>query len=68
MLIAQVHNQDGKPIYGCYVIGELWHFMVMEGNQYGMHKGLNATEPDDLQQILLILRKVKTILIKNLMD
>jgi hypothetical protein len=68
MLIAQEHNQDGKPIYGCHVIGELWHFMVMQGNEYAMHKGLNATEPDDLQQILLILRKIKHILLKNLMD
>lgn len=68
MLIAQVHNQDGKPIYGCHVIGELWHFMVMQDDKYAMHKGLNATEPDDLQEILLILRKVKSILIKNLLD
>jgi hypothetical protein len=68
MLIAQVHNEDGKPIYGCHVIGELWHFMVMQGNQYAMHKGLNATEPDDLQLILLILRKVKHILLANLLD
>ena len=68
MLIAQIHNDDGKPIYGCHVIGELWHFMVMQDNQYGMHKGLNATEPDDLQQILLILRKIKYILLANLTD
>ena len=67
MLIAQVHNEDGKPIYGCHVIGELWHFMVMEGSQYSMHKGLNATEPDDLQKILLMLRKVKQILVRELM-
>ena len=67
MLIAQVHNEDGKPIYGCHVIGELWHFMVMEGSQYSMHKGLNATEPDDLQKILLMLRKVKQILVRDLM-
>lgn len=68
MLIAQVHNQDGKPIYDCYVIGELWHFMVMQDNKYAMHKGLNATEPDDLQAILLILRKVKQILMLDLVE
>jgi hypothetical protein len=68
MLVAQVHNQDGKPIYGCHVIGELWHFMVMHDNQYAMHKGLNATEPDDLQAILLILRKVKQILMLDLIE
>lgn len=68
MLVAQVHNQDGKPIYGCHVIGELWHFMVMHDNKYAMHKGLNATEPDDLQAILLILRKVKQILMLDLIE
>ena len=26
MLIAQEKNQDDKPIYGCHVIGELWHY------------------------------------------
>ncbi len=62
MLIAQEKNQDNKPIYGCHVIGELWHFMVLHGKEYTIHKGYNATNPDDLQKILLILRKFKDIL------
>ena len=66
MLIAQVHNQDGKPIYGCYVIGELWHFMVLHGKEYAVHNGLNATNKEELQAILLVLRKFKHILLTDL--
>ena len=62
MLIAQEKNQDDKPIYGCHVIGELWHFMILHRKEYSIHKGFNATNPDDLQKILLILRKFKDIL------
>ena len=65
MLIAQEKNQDSKPIYGCHVIGELWHFMVCHGREYSIHKGFNATNPDELQRILLILRKFKEILLQN---
>jgi hypothetical protein len=62
MLIAQELNQNGKPIYGCYVIGEIWYFMIMEGTLFSIHNGLNAANTDDLQLILLILRKFKKIL------
>lgn len=62
MLIAQEKNQDSKPIYGCHVIGELWHFMVIDGREYSIHKGFNATNPEELQKILLILRKFKDVL------
>ena len=66
MLIAMEQNQDNKPIYGCHVIGELWHFMVIHGRNYSIHKGLNATNPDELQRILLVLRKFKNILLTEL--
>ncbi len=66
MLIAQEQNQDGKPIYGCHVIGEQWYFMVMQGREYAIANGLDSTEKTDLQRILLILRKFKHILLTEL--
>jgi hypothetical protein len=66
MLLAQDKNQDDKPIYGCVVIGELWHFIVLEGTKFAMDKGLTATDSQDLQRILLILRKFKQILFTDL--
>jgi hypothetical protein len=66
MLIAQEKNQDGKPIYGCHVIGEQWYFMVMQGREYAIANGLDSTGKEDLQTILLVLRKFKDILLTTL--
>jgi hypothetical protein len=61
-LIAQSQNNDNQPILGCYVIGELWYFMVLHGKEYAIGKGLDATNIDGLTHIFLILKKIKTII------
>jgi hypothetical protein len=61
-LIAQEINADQKPIYGCYVIGEMWYFMIVNGREYAIDKGLNALKSDELHKIFLILKKVKSML------
>jgi hypothetical protein len=61
-LIAQEINADLMPIYGCYVIGEMWYFMLVNGREYAVDKGLNALKSDELERIYLILKKVKTII------
>lgn len=66
MLIAQEQNKDGKPIYGCHVIGEQWYFMVLHGREYAIAEGLSATDFKELQKILLVLRKFKDILLNRL--
>ena len=65
-VIAQELNQDNQPVYGCVVFGELWHFMVVHGSEYALSEGYQATNTDDLQKILLILRKFKDILYNEL--
>jgi len=30
MLAAQENNKNGKPLYGAYILGRNWNFMVME--------------------------------------
>ncbi len=64
-LIAQAINNDFMPIYGCYVIGEMWYFMLVNGREYAIDKGLNALKSDELGQIYLILKKVKSIIAQN---
>jgi hypothetical protein len=64
-LIAQEINRDQKPIYGCYVIGEMWHFMLVNGREYAIDKGLNALKSEELEKIYLILQKVKSIIAKR---
>jgi len=36
MLAAQELNDDGKPIYGAYVVGRNWFFVVLQGKSYCM--------------------------------
>jgi hypothetical protein len=68
MLIAQHTNQNQKPVYGAYIIGRNWFFVVLHHKNYCISNAYNATETDDLHAILLILRKLKTIIKETLLD
>ena len=61
-LIAQAQNDDGKPLYGCEVVGKIWRFVTMEGRTYCVSKAYDCTDRDDLLQIIAILRKFREIL------
>lgn len=62
MLIAQSQADHKYPLYGCAVFGELWYFMVLDDKTYSVSKPIVSTNRDDLQRIILILRKFKHIL------
>jgi hypothetical protein len=66
-LIAQVKNNDEKPIYGCEVIGANWKFIVMEAKTYCVSKSFDSTDKEDLLKIIAILRKFKDILENKLL-
>ncbi|MBL7785796.1 MAG: hypothetical protein JNM36_07810 [Chitinophagales bacterium] len=68
MLIAQAQNNNGKPIYGCYVQGRFWFFSILEGKQYIISKAFDASEKEEALQIVFILRKLKQIILERLMD
>jgi hypothetical protein len=59
MMVAQITNDDEQPIYGLYVRGEFWVFVVLHGKEYAESKTYNATQTDDLKQILQALFWVK---------
>jgi hypothetical protein len=61
-LIGQELNNDNKPLYGCEVIGTIWTFCIMEARSYCISKQFDATDKNDLLQIIAILRKFKEIL------
>jgi hypothetical protein len=52
MIVAQVTNADEKPIYGLYVMGAAWRFVVLAGKQFGDSKPYEATDVGDLKQIV----------------
>jgi hypothetical protein len=61
-LIATELNQDNQPIYGCHVIGEMWYFMLVNGREYAIAKGIDATDKKGLERIFLILKQIKKII------
>jgi len=61
MLVAQELNEYEHPIYGCYVKGRLWVFLVLQGRQYSLSAGNVATQ-DDIFTIFKVLRGLKPII------
>ena len=59
MIVAQYTNKDDATIYGLYVRGAVWIFVVLDGKQYTETKMYDATNPDDLYFILQMLTWVK---------
>jgi hypothetical protein len=62
MVAAQHQNAEKFPLYGCYVVGRNWFFVLLNGTEYAVSKSYDAAEPIILQDILAILQKIKTML------
>jgi hypothetical protein len=54
MLVAQQLNDNRKPIFGSYIIGRDWYFMVLVGKEYAISKDFScvANEVFDIYRIL----------------
>jgi hypothetical protein len=63
MVAAQKLNNDLNPIYGCYVMGRLWFFVVLEGLDYSTSLAYDATK-DEIKDIFSILKKTKGMISK----
>ncbi|MDM8549467.1 hypothetical protein QUF72_05280 [Desulfobacterales bacterium HSG2] len=63
MLAAQEINEHRHPIYGCYVKGRGWFFMVLHGKQYCIGEPYIATR-DDISEIFRILKVLKQIILE----
>jgi hypothetical protein len=62
MLVAQAKNNDEKSIYGAYIVGKDWYFVVLEGNNYAVSRPFQANENHDLDTIVKVLLEIKNIL------
>lgn len=58
MLVAQKLNNNNAPIFGCFVIGRIWQFMILEGNQYTISRDFSCVDNEvfDIFRILKGLR------------
>ncbi len=61
MLVARAINQNDQAIYGCYVLGRIWFFLILDAQQphYAVSQAFDAAS-EDIIQIYTILRRLKT--------
>jgi len=65
MLVAQHRNADQKPLYGAWLVGSIWNFTVLSGNEYFVSAKLDASDRDDLNRIVFILRRLKELILNR---
>ena len=46
MLVAQHLNNNEKPIFGCFIIGKLWQFIVSQGKFYAISQAYTCDNND----------------------
>ncbi len=63
MLAARELNPRAHPIYGVGVIGKLWHFLVLQGQEYCVSKSF-ATDDEEIFEVVKILKALKVLLIE----
>ncbi len=55
MLVAREQNQNKLPIYGLFVVGIVWNFIVLKDNQYCISRTYHA----DNEEIFAIFKMIK---------
>ena len=63
MLAAQTLHPHEHPMYGLYVVGKMWYFMLLHHQTYCISVGHNALK-DEMFDIFEILKALKAILIE----
>lgn len=66
MVAAQMFNQDEKPMYGAYVVGRLWYFLVLTPPNYGLSLAFDATKMPEFCDIFKLLRWIKQMIEREL--
>lgn len=61
MLVGQHLNPHPVPLYGCYVVGRDWFFMILEEKHYAISNGHNALQEAELVDILRLLMALKQL-------
>ena len=65
MLVGQIQNKNEEVVYGCYVVGRFWYFMVLKGKEYAISKDYSTTD-NEIFEVFNILKKLRSILFKKL--
>lgn len=62
MFAAQQLNENIQTIYGSYVVGRQWFFVILEGKEYSVSREYLATRLEETEEILAILQKMKNLI------
>ena len=60
MLATQTINEIQRPLYGTYIRGSSWQFVVLEDNQYSVSDPYEAIKIEELFKIFSILKRCKS--------
>jgi hypothetical protein len=66
MIVAQFKNTNNKPIFGCYLQGKNWIFTTLHEKNYCVSKQFDASEKEDLYQIIYALRQLKVLIVRQI--
>ena len=66
MLTVQDINKNKKVLYGLYILGQYWYFVILDGKDFSVSLSLDAAKPNDLLQIVRILKRCKGYIEKDL--
>jgi hypothetical protein len=58
MLVGQELNGHTQPIFGCYILGKEWNFMVLKEKEYAVSQSFDASS-DEIMDIFRILQGLK---------
>ncbi len=60
MLATQTMNKIERPLYGTYIRGSSWQFVVLENNKYAVSEPYEAVKEVELFKIFSILKRCKS--------
>ena len=61
MLAAREKNDNKHPIYGLFVVGVVWNFVVLNKDKYAISQSFDA-DGDEIYTIVHIMRKLSDII------
>ena len=64
MVAAHSKNGTNMPIFGTYISGRNWFFVLLEGKEYCLSNAYNAAD-EDIFKIFSILKKCKNLIEQN---
>lgn len=59
MLVVQAQSEEQKPMFGGYILGRNWHFVVLDGRSYAISEAYSATDKDEISDICKVLKSLK---------